>query len=120
MNLLELANSTSKNTVGTPVLKGDYLLYTPFSFDIENGEKNQFFSGIPIEDSAISSKISSPEISSNVTQKIGDARYLDYDNIRLNNLGPLASFNVFINNLVVAEKKQKKLKSLTLFVYYTN
>ena len=70
-------------------------------------KKNQFLRGILREDSAISSDISSLELSFNVTQRNGDARFLDDDHTSLVNLGPIALFNVFLDKLLLVENKLK-------------
>ena len=47
-------NLSQKHAVDRPILKCDYIRYTPPSLKLVNGEKNQIFVDIPREDNAIS------------------------------------------------------------------
>ena len=76
-----------------PILKCDYIRYSPPSLNLVNGENNQFFIDIPRGDSTISLKHSYLELDFNVTCRAGaHARYADGDHIRLVNSGPTALF----------------------------
>ena len=79
-------NLSQKHAVGRPILKCEYIIYTPPSLYLVNGENNQTFSHIPREDSAISLKDSYLELDFNVSHRAGaHARYADGDHIRLVN-----------------------------------
>ena len=87
-------NISQKHAVDRPILKCNYIRYTPPSLNLVNGEINQTFIAIPREDSAILLKDSSLELHFSVTHRAGaHARYVDGDHIRLVNLGPVALFN---------------------------
>ena len=87
-------NLSQKHAVDRPILKCDYIRYTPPSSKLVNGEKNQMFVDIPREDSALSLRDSYLELDFNVTHRVGaHARYVDNDHIRLLNLGAMALFN---------------------------
>ena len=74
-----------------PILKCDYIRYTPPSLNLVIGENDQIFIDIPTEDSAISLKDSYLELDFNVTERAGaHARYADDNHIILVNLGPIA------------------------------
>ena len=89
-------NLSQKHIVDRPILKCDYIRYTPPSLNLVNGENNQIFIDIPREDSAISLKDSYLELDFNVTHRAGaHARYINGDHIRLVNLGPVALFNKY-------------------------
>ena len=87
------------------ILKSDYIRYTPPSFNLVNGEKNQIFIDIPREDSSISLKGSYFELDFIVTHRAGaHAWYADGDHIKLVNLGPLP-YLIKLDWLVVVEKR---------------
>ena len=60
-----------KDAVDRPIIKCDYVRYTPHSLSLVNGENNQIFIDIPREDSAISLKDSYLELAFNVTPGAG-------------------------------------------------
>ena len=85
---------THKNAVDRPLVEIDYIKYTPPSLNLINGENNQVFIDIPREKSAISLKGGYLESDVSVTHRSGaHNRYVDEDQIRLVNLGPVAFFN---------------------------
>ena len=89
-------NSSQKCAVDRPILKCDYIRYTPLPLNLINGEIKQSFTDIPREDSAISLKDSYLEIDLNVTHSsCAHARYVDGVHIRLVNLGPIALFDKY-------------------------
>ena len=81
-------NLSQKHVVDRPILKCDYIRYTPASLKIVNGENNQIFIDVPRVDSAISLKDSYLELDFNVIHRAGaHNRYVDNDHMRLVNLG---------------------------------
>ena len=84
-------NLSRKHAVDKPILKCDYIRYTPPSLNLVNGENNQIFIEVPRKDSAISLKDSYIELEFSVTHRAGaHDRYADGDIIRLVNLCPIA------------------------------
>ena len=80
----------------TPILKYDYIRYTPPSLNLVNGENIHIFIDIPSEDSAISLKDSYLKLDFKANHRAGvQARYTDDDQIRLVNLGVLALFDKY-------------------------
>ena len=76
-------NLLQKHAVDRPILKFDYISFTPASLNSANGEKDQIFVDIPREDSALSLKYSFNELDFNVTPRAGAyGRYVDGDHIR--------------------------------------
>ena len=47
-------NISQRHAIDRPILKCDYIRYTPISLNFVNGENIQIFIDIPREDSAIS------------------------------------------------------------------
>ena len=89
-------NLSRKFAVDRPILKCDFIRYTPPPINLVKGDNSHFFIDIPREDSAISLRDSYLELVFNVTYRAGaHARYADGDQIRLVNLGPLALFNKY-------------------------
>ena len=89
-------NLSQKHAVDRPILKCDYIRYTPPSLNLVNGESIQMFNDIPREESAISLKDSYLELDFNVTNRAGaQARYADGDHIISVNLGSIALFNKY-------------------------
>ena len=87
-------NISQKHAVVRPILKCDFIRYTPPSLNFVNGENNQFFIDKPKEEKAISLRDSYHELHFNVTHRAGGhARYVDDDHQGLVNLGPTAFFN---------------------------
>ena len=86
-------NISEEHAVDRPILKCDYIRYTPLSLNLRNGKNNQIFIDIARRKSAISWKDKYLELDFNVTHRAGaHIRYIDNDCIRLVNLGPIALF----------------------------
>ena len=87
-------NLSQKFAVDRPIVKCDYIRYTPPSLYVVKGENNLIFIDILREDSAISLRDSYLELDLSVTHR-ADAHiwYVDNDHIGLVNLGHLAIFN---------------------------
>ena len=66
-----MLNLSQKYAVDRPILKCDYIRYTPPSLNLVNGENNQIFIDIPREDSAISLKDGYLDLNLNVTHRAG-------------------------------------------------
>ena len=50
-------NLPQKNAVGRPILKCDYIRFTPPSLNVVNGERNRIFIDIPRQDASFHWKI---------------------------------------------------------------
>ena len=91
-----MINKSQKYAVDRPILKCDYIRYTPPSLNLVNGENNQFFIDIPREESAISLEDSYLELDFNATHRAGaHSRYADGDHTGLVNLDPTALFKKY-------------------------
>ena len=89
-------NLSQKPVVNRPVLKCDYIRFTPASLNLVNGENNQFVFDIPRKDSAISLKDSYFELDFNITHRSGaHNRHVDNDHLRIVNSRPVALFNKY-------------------------
>ena len=87
-------NFSQNYAVDRPILKCDYIRYTPPSLNLVNGEINDFFIDNPRDGSAISLRGSYLKIDFNVTHRAGaHARYIDDYHIGLVNISPIALFN---------------------------
>ena len=86
-------NLSQKHAVDRPILKCEYIRYTPPSLNLVNGENYQFFIDIPRRHSALSLKDSFLDIDFNVTHTAGvHKRYADGDHINFFNPRPFALF----------------------------
>ena len=89
-------NISHKYAVDRPILKREYIRYTPPSLNLVIGGINQNFIDIPREDSAISLKDSYIELDFNVFHENGaQVQYAEGDHIKLVNLGPFAFFDKY-------------------------
>ena len=89
-------NLSQEYAVDRPILKSDYIRYTPPSLNPVNGEIIQSFIDIPRENRAISLKDSYLELDFSVTHRArAHARYADGDHKKLVNLSPRALFNKY-------------------------
>ena len=87
---------SSKHTVDRPILKSEFIRYTPPSLTFVNGENNQVYIDVPREDCANSLRDSYLGLVFFVTHRAGaHARYADGDYIRLEKSGPTALFNKY-------------------------
>ena len=85
---------SQKFAVDRPILKCDFIRYTPQSLNLVNRENFQIFIDIPKEDNAKLIKYSYLELDFSVTHRAGaHGRYADGDHIRLVNLVPIALIN---------------------------
>ena len=75
------------------ILKCDYIRYSPAEISTMNTANSQIYINIPREDSVISLLNSYLELNFDVLQAATDNRYVDANDIRLVNLGPIALFS---------------------------
>ena len=75
------------------ILKCDYIRYSPAEISTINTANSQIYINIPREDSVISLLNSYIELNFDVLHAANNNRYVDANNIRLVNLGPIALFS---------------------------
>ena len=75
------------------ILKCDYIRYSPAEISTINTANSQIYINIPREDSVISLLNSYIELNFDVLRADSSNRYLDANDIRLVNLGPIALFS---------------------------
>ena len=85
------------------ILKCDYIRYSPAEISTINTANSQTYINIPREDSVISLLNSYLELNFDVLKAATNDRYANTDDIRLTNLGAIASFSVY--KLVTASSK---------------
>ena len=85
------------------ILKCDYIRYSPAEISTINTANSQTYIKIPREDSIISLLNSYLELNFDVLHAANNNRYVDANDIRLVNLGPIAFFSVY--KLVTASSK---------------
>ena len=85
------------------ILKCDYIRYSPAEISTINTANSQTYINIPREDSVISLLNSCPELNFDVLHAANNNRYVDANDIRLVNLGPIALFSVY--KLVTSSNK---------------
>ena len=84
---------SEKYEVDRKILKCDYIRYSPAEICTKNTASSQVYITIPREDSVISLLNSYLELNFDVSQAATDNRYVDNDDIKLVNLGPIALFS---------------------------
>ena len=82
-----------KYEINTDILKCDYIRYSPSETSTINTANSQVYINIPREDSVISLLNSYLELNFDVLHAGNNNRYVDGNNIRLVNLGPIALFS---------------------------
>ena len=75
------------------ILKCDYIRYSPAEISTINTANSQIYINMPREDSVISLLNSYLELNFDVLQAATNNRYVDANDIRLVNLGPIALFS---------------------------
>ena len=75
------------------ILKCDYIRYSPAEISTTNTANSQIYINIPREDSVISLLKSYIELNFDVLRVDNSNRYVDANDIRLVNLGPIALFS---------------------------
>ena len=86
---------SEKYSVNRDILKCDYIRYSPSEIGRMNTANSQVYINIPREDSVISLLNSYLELKFDVLHAGTNNRYADGNNIRLVNLGPIASFSIY-------------------------
>ena len=84
---------SEKFSVNRVILKCDYIRYSPSEISTINTANSQVYINIPREDSVISLLNSYLELNFDVLRADNSNRYLDGNDIRLVNLGPIALFS---------------------------
>ena len=82
-----------KHEINRDILKCDYIRYSPSEISTINTTNSQVYINIPREDSVISLLNSYLEINFDVLRADNSNRYLDGNDIRLVNLGPIGLFS---------------------------
>ena len=82
-----------KYEIHRDILKYDYIRYSPSEINTINTANSQVYINIPREDSVISLLNSYLELNFDVLHAATNNRYVDGNNIRLVNLGPIALFS---------------------------
>ena len=82
-----------KYEINRDILKCDYIRYSPSEISTINTANSQVYINIPREDSVISLLNSYLEINFDVLRADNSIRYLDGNDIRLVNLGPIGLFS---------------------------
>ena len=77
------------------ILKCDYITYSPAETSKINTPNSQIFINIPREDSVISLLNSHLDVNFEVIKKADDSRYVNGNDIKLVNLGPIVLFSNF-------------------------
>ena len=85
--------SSEKYSANKDILKCDYIRYSPSEISTINTANSQVYINIPREDSVISLLNSYLELNFDVLRADNSNRYLDGNDIRLVNLGPIALFS---------------------------
>ena len=82
-----------KYEINRDILKCDYIRYSPSEISTINTANSQVYINIPREDSVISLLNSYLELNFDVLRADNSNRYIDNNDIRLVNLGPIALFS---------------------------
>ena len=86
---------SEKYEIDRRILKCDYIRYSPAEISTINTANSQIYINIPREDSVISLLNSYLEINFDVLQAATNNRYVDANDFRLVNLGPIALFSKY-------------------------
>ena len=84
---------SEKNEINRDILKCDYIRYSPSEISTINTANSQVYINIPREDSVISLLNSYLELNFDVLHAATNNRYVDGNDIRLVNLGPIGLFS---------------------------
>ena len=82
-----------KYEINRDILKCDYIRYSPSEVSTKNTANSQVYFNIPRKDSVISLLNSYLELNFDVLHAATNNRYVDVNDIRLVNLGPIALFS---------------------------
>ena len=86
---------SEKYEINRDILKCDYIRYSPSEISTINTANSQIYINIPREDSVISLLNSYLELNFDVLHAATNNRYVDGNDIRLVNLGPIAQFSSY-------------------------
>ena len=84
---------SEKYEINRDILKCDYIRYSPSEISTINTANSQVYINIPREDSAISLLNSYLDLNFDVLRADNSNRYIDNNDIRLVNLGPISLFS---------------------------
>ena len=84
-----------KNEINRDILKCDYIRYSPSEISTINTANSQVYINIPTEDAVISLLKSYLELNFDVLRADNSNRYLDGNDIRLVNIGPIGLFSKY-------------------------
>ena len=84
---------TENYDIDRRILKCDYIRYSPAEISTKNTANSQIYINIPREDSVISLLNSYLELNFDILRVDNNNRYVDANDIRLVNLGPIALFS---------------------------
>ena len=85
-----------KYEINRDILKCDYIRYSPSEISTINTANSQIYINIPGEDSVVSLLNSYLDLNFDVLHAATNNRYVDGNDIRLVNLGPIALFSNYI------------------------
>ena len=97
-----------KYEINRDILKCDYIRYSPSEISTINTANSQVYINIPREDSVISLLNSYLELNFDVLRADNSNRYVDGNDIRLVNLGPIALFS----NYKLTMSSEKHLENI--------
>ena len=86
---------SEKYLINRDITKCDYIRYSPSEISTKNTANSQVYINIPREDSVISLLNSYLELNFDVLHAATNNRYVDGNDIRLVNLGPIALFSYY-------------------------
>ena len=86
---------SEKYSVNRDILKSDYVRYSPSEIGTINSANSQVYNNLPREDSNISLLNRYLELNFDVLHAATNKRYVDGNDIRLTNLGPIALFSIY-------------------------
>ena len=99
---------SEKYSINRDILKCDYIRYSPSEISTVNTANSQVYINIPIQDSVISLLNSYLELNFDVLHAATNNRYVDGNDIRLVNLGPIALFS----NYKLTNSSSKHLENI--------
>ena len=99
---------SEKYSVNRDILKCDYIRYSPSEISTINTANSQVYINIPREDSVIALLKSYLELNFDVLHATNNNRYVDCNDIRLVNLGPIALFS----NYKLSTSSRKHLENI--------
>ena len=86
---------SEKYSINRDLLKCDYIRYSPSEISTINAPNSQVYINVPREDSVISLLNSYLQLNFDVLHAATNNRYVDGNDIRLVNLGPIGLFSKY-------------------------